>query len=426
MGNSLQAVKGMHDLLPDDLEKWQHVESSIRGLMRLYGYSEIRTPLVENTGLFSRAIGEVTDIVEKEMYTFQDRNGDSLSLRPEGTASCVRAGIEHGLFHNQQQRLWYMGSMFRHERPQKGRYRQFNQVGVETFGYSGPDIDLELVLMTARLWKLLGITGLRLEINSLGTAECRARYKTVLVDYFDNRRAMLDEDSLRRLENNPLRILDSKNPDMRAVIADAPLLTDYLDDESRAHFEYLVRGLELHGISYDINPRLVRGLDYYSRTVFEWTTEELGAQGAVCAGGRYDALVALLGGKETPAVGFAVGMERTVELMKNQEIAVPVTQPDVYITFAEDDAEMPGFRIAEDLRNDNFNIVVHCGGGSLKSQMKKADRCGARFAILLGQEELSSDSVTVKDMSGTIEQSSVSVKDLSKYLTRHLDNNTSG
>ena len=420
MGNSLQAVKGMHDLLPGDLDKWQYVESSIRSLMQLYGYSEIRTPLVENTGLFSRAIGEVTDIVEKEMYTFQDRNGDSLSLRPEGTASSVRAGIEHGLFHNQQQRLWYMGPMFRHERPQKGRYRQFNQVGVETFGFAGPDIDLELILITARLWKILGITGLKLELNSLGTAECRSTYKRVLVDYFEKNRSMLDEDSLRRLERNPLRILDSKSPEMRSLISDAPLLTDYINDESRTHFEFLVQGLGRHGVEYEINPRLVRGLDYYSRTVFEWVTDELGAQSAVCAGGRYDALVGLLGGKDTPAVGFAIGLERIIELIRCQAIPVPGAAPDVYMVFADAVAETHGFTIAEQMRNERFNVVMHCGGGSLKSQMKKADRSGARFALLLGEEEISRNAVTLKDMSGDTDQSSISIDELSGYLRKHI------
>ena len=410
----------MHDLLPGDLDKWQHVESSIRSLMQLYGYSEIRTPLVENTGLFSRAIGEVTDIVEKEMYTFQDRNGDSLSLRPEGTASSVRAGIEHGLFHNQQQRLWYMGPMFRHERPQKGRYRQFNQVGVETFGFAGPDIDLELILITARLWKILGITGLKLELNSLGTAECRSTYKKVLVDYFEKNRSMLDEDSLRRLDHNPLRILDSKNPEMRSLISDAPLLTDYINDESRTHFEFLIQGLGRHGVECEINPRLVRGLDYYSRTVFEWVTDELGAQSAVCAGGRYDALVGLLGGKDTPAVGFAIGLERIIELIRCQAIPVPGAAPDVYMVFADAVAETHGFTIAEQMRNERFNVVMHCGGGSLKSQMKKADRSGARFALLLGEEEISRNAVTLKDMSGDTDQSSISIDELSGYLRKHI------
>lgn len=416
----IQAIKGMHDLLPDEVGRWQYVEETVRYLMSLYGYREMRTPLVEKTELFSRAIGEVTDIVEKEMYTFSDRNGDSLSLRPEGTASCVRASIEHGLLHNQQQRLWYMGPMFRHERPQKGRYRQFYQVGVETFGYPGPDIDIELILMSARLWQLLGVKGLRLEINSLGTAECRVTYKKELVNYFESHRDELDEDSLRRLERNPLRILDSKNPDMRRVVEQAPVLLDHLDQESRRHFEVLTGALDTLGVDYQVNPRLVRGLDYYSRTVFEWITDELGAQSAVCAGGRYDALVTMLGGKDTPAIGFALGIERLVELLKAQEAPMLEPSPDVYLVLAGDIAEATGRLIAEKLRGEGISAVTNCGGGSMKSQMKKADRSGARYTLILGDEEMEKGSVTVKDMSGMSGQQLVSLDELSPYLIANI------
>jgi len=420
VNKSLQAIKGMHDLLPGDVGRWQFLEQEIRQLMSLYGYNEIRTPVVENTGLFSRAIGEVTDIVEKEMYTFEDRNGDSLSLRPEGTASCVRAGIEHGLFHNQQQRLWYMGPMFRHERPQKGRYRQFHQVGVEAFGFAGPDIDIELILMTARLWQRLGIEGLRLELNSLGTTESRANYRDTLVDYFESKRDLLDEDSLRRLEHNPLRILDSKNPDIKDVIQGAPLLSDHLDSESKNHFEEITRQLSERGVEFVINPRLVRGLDYYSRTVFEWVTDDLGAQSAVCAGGRYDALVEMLGGKETAAIGFAIGLERIVELMKIQGSSFAEIQPEAYIVFAGSEASSIGVSLAEQLRNQGLRVITHCGGGSLKSQMKKADKSGAKFTLLLGDEEIANGTVTVKDMSGESSQVNLPISDVAEKIINQI------
>jgi len=411
----------MHDLLPDDIEIWQMVEEELRQLMSLYGYREIRTPLVESTNLFSRAIGEVTDIVEKEMYTFTDRNGDSLSLRPEGTASCVRAGIEHGLFYNQQQRLWYIGPMFRHERPQKGRYRQFHQVGVEAFGFDGPDIDIELILITARLWKKLGINTLKLELNSLGSAECRQRYRTALVNYLDSKRDLLDEDSLRRLEHNPLRILDSKNPEMSEVISGAPLLPDYIDEESKSHFVRICDQLETQGIAVTLNPRLVRGLDYYSRTVFEWITDQLGAQSAVCAGGRYDSLVEMLGGKPTAAIGFAIGLERIVELIKINKVENTITGPDAYIVYAGPDGEPIGLRLAEDLRDRGISVVSHCGGGSLKSQMKKADKAGARYTILIGDAEVSSNSATLKDMTGVNQQISLPLSEVGTNLQQNLN-----
>ena len=410
----------MHDLLPGDIGRWQFLEQEIRQLMSLYGYQEIRTPLVESTGLFSRAIGEVTDIVEKEMYTFEDRNGDSLSLRPEGTASCVRAGIEHGLFHNQQQRLWYIGPMFRHERPQKGRYRQFHQVGVEAFGFDGPDIDIELILMTARLWQRLGLRGLRLELNSLGTPESRANYRDTLVDYLEVKRDLLDEDSLRRLEHNPLRILDSKNPDMKEIIHGAPLLSEHLDPESKAHFHEITRQLNERGVEFVINPRLVRGLDYYSRTVFEWVTEELGAQSAVCAGGRYDALVEILGGKETAAVGFAIGLERIIELMRIQNSSFDEIRPEAYIVFVGSEAETVGVGLAENLRNQGLRVITHCGGGSLKSQMKKADKSGAKFTLLLGDEEIANGTVTVKDMSGESTQVSLPITEVAENIINQI------
>jgi histidyl-tRNA synthetase len=420
VSKTLQAVKGMHDLLPEDIGRWQFLEQELRQLMSLYGYQEIRTPLVESTGLFSRAIGEVTDIVEKEMYTFEDRNGDSLSLRPEGTASCVRAGIEHGLFHNQQQRLWYMGPMFRHERPQKGRYRQFHQVGVEAFGFAGPDIDIELILMTARFWQRLGLSNLKLELNSLGTPESRVNYRNMLVDYLESKRDLLDEDSLRRLEHNPLRILDSKNPDMKEIIQGAPLLSDHLDTESKNHFDEIARQLGDRGVEFEFNPRLVRGLDYYSRTVFEWVTDELGAQSAVCAGGRYDALVEMLGGKETAAVGFAIGLERIIELMRNQNSLYEEIRPEAYIVFVGSEAETVGVGLAEELRNQGLRVITHCGGGSLKSQMKKADKSGAKFTLLLGDEEIANGTVTVKDMSGESSQVSLPITEVAEKIINQI------
>lgn len=406
----------MNDLLPADTALWQFIEKSVSDLMKAYGYSEIRLPIVEQTALFSRAIGDVTDIVEKEMYTFPDRNGDSLSLRPEGTAGCVRAGIEHGLFHNQQQRLWYTGPMFRHERPQKGRYRQFYQVGVEAYGFEGPDIDAEQIQMTARLWKLLGLTGLQLEINSLGTADCRRLYRKLLVDYYESKRAMLDEDSLRRLERNPLRILDSKNPDMSAVNAGAPTLMEHLDSESRSHFDRLCSQLSACNIEFTVNQRLVRGLDYYSRTVFEWKTDQLGAQAAVCAGGRYDGLVEILGGRSTPAVGFAMGLERIFEIVRLQNTGPETTGPDAYLVLIGEKAERDGQLLAESIRDAGYSVLMNCGGGSLKAQMKRADRSKARLALLIGEDELETGMVTIKDLRSNAEQLSVSQDRISDYL----------
>lgn len=400
MSKAIHAVRGMNDLLPDAIGLWQRVEAAARDVLHGYGYSEIRFPLIEKTELFARSIGDVTDIVEKEMYTFEDRNGDSLTLRPEGTAGCVRAGIENGVLYNQIRRLWYLGPMFRHERPQKGRYRQFHQVGVEVFGLAGPDIDAELLLITARLWRTLGLDGLRLQINSLGTPEARQHYRQVLVGYFNQHRLRLDEDSLRRLEKNPLRILDSKNPDMQEILAGAPSLSDHLDRESQQHFDRLRELLERGGLSCTVNPRLVRGLDYYTRTVFEWTTDRLGAQSAVCAGGRYDGLVERLGGQSTPAAGFAVGLERLVELLSRGDEGDRESAPEIYLVVAEEVPEHEGLVLAEQLRDRGLRVQLNCGQGGLKSQFKRADRSGARFAVILEAGSVARGSILLKDLRG--------------------------
>ncbi|HEC20362.1 MAG TPA: histidine--tRNA ligase [Gammaproteobacteria bacterium] len=396
----IQAIRGMNDVLPEDSAYWQTLESTLRELLARYGYQEIRFPVVEKTELFKRSIGEVTDIVEKEMYTFEDRNGDQLSLRPEGTAPCVRAAIQHGLLHNQVQRLWYLGPMFRHERPQKGRYRQFHQMGVETFGMAGPDLDAELILMTARLWRQLGLSNLELQLNSLGTRESRAEYRKELVAYFEQHRDALDEDSLRRLQSNPLRILDTKNPAMQDVVAGAPKLMAHLDDASREHFETLCGLLDDAGIAYRVNPCLVRGLDYYSRTVFEWVTDQLGAQGTVCAGGRFDTLVEQLGGRPTPSAGFAIGLERLLELVRDN--LQPDTAPHAYLVLVGEAAQQRGLLLAEQLRDalPALRIMSHCGGGSFKSQFKKADKSGARLALILGEDEVAQDTVSAKFLRG--------------------------
>ncbi len=400
MAKQIQSIRGMHDILPDESGQWFWLESRARLILERYGYREIRTPIVEKTELFKRSIGEVTDIVEKEMYTFEDRNGDSLSLRPEGTASCVRAGIQHGLFHNQQQRLWYQGPMFRHERPQKGRYRQFQQIGVETFGFAGPEIEAELIALSKRLWDELGIDDVTLELNTLGTPESRRAYRDVLVAFYEANRDQLDEDSLRRLDGNPLRILDSKNPQMQALNERAPSLHDHLDDESKAHFDMLSRLLDDIGIDYRLNPRLVRGLDYYSHTVFEWTTTSLGAQGTVCAGGRYDGLVTQLGGRPTPAAGFAMGVERLLELIRVRQGEQGAYRPDAYLLLAGEAAQQAGFALAERLRGDlpALKLQVNIGGGSFKAQMKRADKSGADVALIVGDDELAAGHVTVKPL----------------------------
>ena len=420
MAAAIQPIRGMNDILPDATPTWQWVEATAREVFEAYGYRELRVPLVERAELFSRSIGEVTDIIEKEMYTFQDRNGDQLSLRPEATASCVRAAISNGMIHNQQQRLWYAGPMFRYERPQKGRYRQFHQLGAEALGFAGPDVDAELILMSARLWRALGLADLRLELNSLGTAASRQAYRALLVEHFSAHCEQLDEDSVRRLEQNPLRILDSKNPAMQALIAAAPSITDHLDAESAAHFEQLQAMLEAAGIPCRVNPRLVRGLDYYSRTVFEWLTDRLGAQAAVCSGGRYDGLVEQLGGRATPAIGWALGMERLVELV--QDRAPPAPAPHAYLVPVGAAAQPAAFALAESLRNGvaGLRLLTHCGEGSLKAAMKKADKSGAALALILGDTELAAGQVLVKPLRTSGEQHAMAHDALRAHLTERV------
>jgi len=402
----MQSVRGFSDILPPASSTWQRVEAAIRGVLGGYGYQEIRLPILERTELFARGIGEATDIVEKEMYTFDDRNGDSLTLRPEGTASCVRACLEHGLLHNQQPRLWYHGPMFRHERPQKGRLRQFHQFGVEAYGLPGPDIDAELIAMSARLWRVLGVDGLRLEVNSLGTSPDRARYRDDLVAYLVSHQDRLDEDSRRRLARNPLRVLDSKNPEVQALLVEAPSLDRYLSPEAQAHFQGLLRGLDAIGLPYVVNPRLVRGLDYYGLTVFEWVTDRLGAQGTVCAGGRYDALIPQLGGRDTPAVGFALGMERLIALLEVDGGGAAASEAqadvaDVYV-IAESSQALSALRLAEQVREQypDARVLMHCGEGGLKSQFRRADRSGARVALVIGEAEAARGELTLKDLRG--------------------------
>ncbi len=423
----IQAIRGMNDILPEQTPVWQFVEATVRQVLRQYGYQEIRMPIVEQTDLFKRSIGEVTDIVEKEMYTFEDRNGDSLTLRPEGTAGCVRAAEEHGLLFNQTRRLWYTGPMFRHERPQKGRYRQFHQIGVECFGMSGPDIDAELLILTARLWQALGLSGhTRLEINSIGTSESRKIYRSALVDYLGQYKSDLDADSQRRLDTNPLRILDSKDAGTRKILENAPRLDDYLDEESRAHFERLRELLDAAGIEYTVNPALVRGLDYYGKTVFEWITDSLGAQGTVCAGGRYDGLVEQLGGKPTFAVGFAMGIERLILLLETLDL-IPDhvnSNADVYVTAMGEPSVAPALALAEQLRNElpDYVIVTHCGGGSFKSQMKKADKSGARYAVILGENEVAGGTAGLKPLRSDESQREVPQAELAQALADALSN----
>lgn len=388
----------MHDSLPDEMKYWHAIEKALRQLTKQYGYEEIRFPIVEETLLFKRTIGEVTDIVEKEMYEFIDRNGISLTLRPEGTAGCVRACIEHGLTYNQVQRLWYMGPMFRHERPQKGRYRQFYQFGLEAFGLEGPDIDAEIILFTLRLWRELGLSNIvKLNVNSIGTLPEREQYRQALVEYFSNHMTALDEDSQQRLQTNPLRILDSKNPAMAPLITNAPKMLTYLNQDSKKHFDDLCHILEKANIDFIVNPTLVRGLDYYTKTVFEWITDELGSQGTVCAGGRYDGLVELLGGKPSPAVGFAMGLERIIELMKIHSTVEPDLL-DAYLLLVGEQAEQEGLHVAEKIREKNpcFRLMVHCGGGNFKRQFKCADKSGARLALILGEDEVNNNTISVK------------------------------
>lgn len=411
----------MNDCLPTQSPLWQKVEGVVKNVISAYGYSEVRMPIVEMTHLFSRAIGEVTDVVEKEMYTFEDRNGDSLTLRPEGTAGCVRSGIENGLLYNQEQRLWYMGPMFRHERPQKGRYRQFHQCGVEVFGLDGPDVDAELIMMTARLWRELGIAQhVRLELNSIGSLEARANYRTALIDYLEQYQNVLDEDCKRRMYTNPLRVLDSKNPDVQAILGDAPQLSDYLDAESKQHFAGLCELLDAASIEYTVNQRLVRGLDYYNRTVFEWITESLGSQGTVCGGGRYDGLVEQLGGKPTPAVGFAMGLERLVLMMETLGNTDVRRSVDVYMVTAGEGTMMAGMKLAEQLREQvpGLRVMTHFGGGNFKKQFKRADKVGASIALVLGEDEVAAQTVVVKDLAGG-EQNTVAQAEVAKLLA-HL------
>ena len=412
----------MNDILPEVSATWRYLESVVQEIVHSYGYEEIRLPLLEYTELFKRSIGEVTDIVEKEMYTFPDRNGESLTLRPEATASMVRAGMTNGLFHNQKQKLWTSGPMFRYEKPQQGRYRQFYQFDVEAVGYDGPDVDAELIIMSARMWQRLGISRIALEINSLGTPESRTSYRKALVEYFSGVKNQLDEDSIRRLEQNPLRILDSKNPDMQAIVDAAPVMLDYLDEESATHFAGLRALLDAAGVSYTVNPRLVRGLDYYSRTVFEWVTDALGSQGAVCSGGRYDGLVEKLGGRATPAIGWAMGIERFVALYEACGGETPATDADVYIAaFGEGTLER-AFVLAEELRDNiaGIRVELNLGGGSFKSQMKRADKSGAEFALILGEQELADSCISIKPLRSTGEQTSVALDALAETLVRNL------
>ena len=418
----VRAIRGMNDILPEIAGTWRYLESEVQAIVSSYGYNEIRLPILEYTELFKRSIGEVTDIVEKEMYTFLDRNDESLTLRPEATASVVRAGMTNGLLHNQKQKLWTAGPMFRYEKPQKGRYRQFHQFDVEALGYDGPDVDAELIIMSARMWQRLGIDNIRLEINSLGIPESRTRYRAALVEYFAGVKNQLDEDSIRRLEQNPLRILDSKNPDMQDIVAAAPVMLDYLDDESAAHFANLRSLLDAAGVRYEINPRLVRGLDYYSRTVFEWITDALGSQGAVCSGGRYDGLVEKLGGRATPAVGWAMGIERFVALFEACGGKAPPSLPDVYIAALGDGTVARGFALAEELRDrvSGIRVDMNLGGGRFKGQIKRADKSSALYALVLGEQELSEGRIGCKPLRTTEEQESIALDDLATVLQGKL------
>ncbi len=416
----LRAVRGMNDVLPDQTPSWQEIEHVAKQTFAGYGYREIRFPLLERTELFARSIGAETDIVSKEMYTFDDRNGDSLTLRPEGTASCVRAGIQHGLFHNRQQRLWYLGPMFRYERPQRGRSRQFHQAGVEAVGWPGPDIDAELIAMTARLWRGLGLTALELQINSLGNGVCRSTYRAQLVEYLRGFTDDLDGDSVRRLDTNPLRILDSKDEGTQQILKDAPSILDALDPESRDHFDAWCGLLDAYEIAYRINPRLVRGLDYYNRSVFEWVTHDLGAQGTVCAGGRYDDLVEQLGGRPTPAAGFAIGLERVVDLVRAAQL--PESQgPDVYVVCLGENARRAGWTLGEKLRDVGLAVQQHCGEGGWKNQLKHADRSGAEVAVLLGDDEVAEDAVTLKPLRTAGDQQNVPAGDVVRAVAELLN-----
>ena len=420
MAKQIQAIRGMNDCLPEQSPLWQMVESTLRQVVASYGYAEMRMPIVEMTHLFQRAIGEVTDVVEKEMYTFADRNGDSLTLRPEGTAGCVRACIEHGLVYNQERRVWYIGPMFRHERPQKGRYRQFHQFGVEVFGLNGPDVDAELIMLTARLWKAFGIgEHVALQLNTLGSPEERARYRDALVAFLERHKDKLDEDCQRRMYTNPLRVLDTKDQGIQALLADAPRLADYFGEETRNHFAGLKSLLDEAGIAYEVNERLVRGLDYYNYTVFEWVTTSLGSQGTVCGGGRYDGLVEQLGGQATPAVGFAMGMERLVLLLETLGCGEKVARPvDVYLCMVGEGTLAAGLTLAEKLRDalPSLRLMSHCGGGNFKKQVKRADKVGAEIALILGEAELASGEIGIKYLREQGDQQTLTLEQLIQLL----------
>ncbi len=409
----------MHDTLPDEMPLWHFVESTIIQTLHNYGYREIRTPILEKTELFKHSIGETTDIVTKEMYTFEDRNGELLTMRPEGTASCVRALIENGLVQSNHNRLWYYGPMFRHERPQKGRLRQFHQIGIEVFGIPGPDIDAEIIIMCARIWKALSLDGIKLELNTLGNPQARQDYRERLIEYFSDNRDQLDDDSLNRLNKNPMRILDSKNPDLKKLIESAPQMAESLDDESKDHFATMQTILDTNGIKYQINPRLVRGLDYYNRTVFEWVTDRLGAQSAVCAGGRYDGMVEHFGGPVTPGIGFGIGLERlTLLLQENEQIDIPQENPDIYLVIATDEAIDAAMKLAETLRDQlpEIRLMTHCGGGNFKKQFKKADKSGASLALILGSKELENQTIGIKSLRTDAEQIEVSWTELADKI----------
>lgn len=422
MAKKLQSVRGMRDILPDQSSSWQYIENIARDLFNNYGYKELRTPIIESTDLFKRSIGDATDIVEKEMYTFEDRNGDSLTLRPEGTAGCVRAGMQHGLFHNQQQRIWYIGPMFRHERPQKGRYRGFYQAGIETYGIESPDIDAEVIAIAARFWKMLGFKNVRLEINSLGSNEARQAYRDVLIEYFSTSEDRLDEDSKRRLHKNPLRILDTKNPKMKDLVANAPDLLDYLDTESKEHFEGLKQRLEKMNIDYQVNSRLVRGIDYYNRTVFEWITDDLGSQGTICAGGRYDGLVKQLGGKATPACGFGIGIDRLQLLVEEQGLDQSNNKPHAYFVLSGEQAEVSGLALAERLRDTHpkLRLLVNGGSGSFKSQLKRANNSEADYAFILGDNEVEEKMITIKPLREQSDQQTIPQISLDEFINNHI------
>jgi histidyl-tRNA synthetase len=417
MANKYQSLRGMNDVLPHESTKWQYVEQVMTEWASCYGYQQIRTPILEPTALFVRSIGEVTDIVEKEMYTFIDSlNNESMTLRPEGTAACLRAALQHNLLYNQSQRLWYMGPMFRHERPQKGRYRQFHQLGVEIIGFEGPDADVEVIAMTQDLWQRLGLQRMRLEINSLGNKEERLAHRAKLITYLEQHVTVLDEEAKRRLYTNPLRVLDSKNPTMQEIAQHAPQLLACLGKASRAHFDNLRALLEHMNIAYTINPRLVRGLDYYNLTVFEWVTDALGAQGTICAGGRYDGLIEELGGKPMAAVGFAMGIERLLLLMEHEKVTFPEMTPDVYIVRQGEKAVCFAFTVAQSLRQLGKKVMLHCGEGSFKAQMKKADASGARYAVIIGDDEVQQDKVTLKALRTTEEQITVATAQLIHHI----------